>query len=123
MSLRVMSTYRTHLLFSCFFGLAVTRGTHITKAAAAAAAEVALAVVRAATTPKPWPRSTRKTTETGDASRGRLSSDDPNRALSFFGPTDALLAACSFLCQFFRAGVVTSFRFHLLPYALLTTVL
>ena len=48
-----------------FFGVAATRGTHTTKAATAAA-EVALTVVRAATTPKPWPRSTRKTTETGD---------------------------------------------------------
>ena len=115
-------------LFSCFFGLA-TRGTHTPKAAAeaaaaaaAAAAEVALVVMRAATTPKTWPRSTPKTAETGDAPRGRLSADDPNRTFSsFFGPTDALLAACSFFCQFFRAGVVTSFKSNLFTYALLTT--
>ena len=41
----------------------------------------------------------------------------------FFGPADALLAACSFLCQFFRAGVVTSFRLHIFKCALLTTAL
>ena len=47
-----------------------------------AAAEVSLVVVRVPTTPKTWPRSTPETTETGDASRGRLSSDDQNRSLS-----------------------------------------
>ena len=91
MSLRVTSTYKTYLLFSCIFGLAATKDTHTTKAAAAAA-EVALAVARAATTPKPWRRSTRITTKTGNASRGRFSSDDSNRTLYFSGPTDALLA-------------------------------
>ena len=35
-------------------------------------------------------------------------------ALFFFGPTDAPLAAFPFLCQFFRAGVATSFRFHII---------
>ena len=94
-----------------------------TVVAAAAAAEVALVVVRTAT-PKTWSRSTPKTTETGDASRGRLSSDDQNRSLSsFFGPADALLAPWSFLCQFFRACVVSSFSLHLFTYALLTTAL
>ena len=39
----------------------------------------------------------------------------------FLDPTDALLAARSFLCQFFPAGVATSFiGLHLFAYALLT---
>ena len=106
MSLRV----RTKPVF-VFLWLASTRGTHITKAAAAA---VALAAARAATTPKTWPRSTPKITETGHASRGASPwtiqtafffwSDS-----TFFGPTDALLAACAFFASFFRAGVVTLF--------------
>ena len=33
---------------------------------------------------------------------------------SFFGQTDDLLTGCSVMCQLFRAGVVTSFRIHLL---------
>ena len=49
-----------------FFSLAATRGTHMTKVAAA----VTLAVARSATTPKTWPRSTPKIIETGDAPRG-----------------------------------------------------
>ena len=94
--------------------LAATRGTHITNAAAAAA--VALAVARAATTPKTWPRSTPKITETGDASRG-ASPRSVQTAFFFFGPTLYFfwLDGCSagsllFFCQFFRAGVLTSFN-------------
>ena len=38
-----------------------------------------------------------------------------------FGPTDALLAVCSFLCLFHRAGAVTSLSFPtFFTYALLT---
>ena len=78
-----MSFASTYKPVFVFFGLA-TRRTHATKAAAAAAAaaEAALVAVRAATTRTTWPRSTPMTTETGDASRGRLSSDDPNRTIS-----------------------------------------
>ena len=88
----------TYNLLSSFLGLAA-KGTTTKKAAAA---EVTLVVVGAAT-PKTWPRSTPKITDTGDTSRGRLSSDDQNRSLSlfFFGPTDALLAACPFLVSVF----------------------
>ena len=74
MSLRVRTT-----CFRVFWGLRRREPT-AKKAAAAAAAEVVLVVVRAAT-PKTWPRSTPKTTDTGDTSRGRLSSDDQNRSL------------------------------------------
>ena len=91
-----------------------------TKQKAAAAAEVALVVVRPAT-PKTWPRSTPKTTETGDASHGRLSSDDQNRSL-------LSLVRCMLCWQLLifvsvSAGVVISFRLHLFTYALLTTAL
>ena len=77
MSLRVRTT-----CFRVFWGLRRREPT-AKKAAAAAAAEVVLVVVRAAT-PKTWPRSTPKTTDTGDTSRGRLSSDDQNRSLFIF---------------------------------------
>ena len=79
-------------------------------AAAAAAAEVAMVVVRTAT-PTPDLSQLPKTTLTGDASRGRLSSDDKKRSClsCLFGETDALLVVCSFLVHFFRAGVVASF--------------
>ena len=108
-----------------FFWFAATRGTHTTKAAAAAAAAVAvaaaavaLAVARAATTLKTWPRSTPKITETGDASRCASPWTIQTAFFFFwsdffFGPMDALLAACPFLCQFFRAGVVTVPSFYI----------
>ena len=57
-------------------------------------------------------RSTLKSTETGDASRGRRFLNNLKRFLIYLvsGPTYALLAICSFLCLFFRAGVVASSR-------------
>ena len=105
------ATIRTNT-FSCLFGACDEKNPHnnSTAAAATAAAEVALVVVRAVTTPKTWPRSTPKTTETGDASRGRLSSDDANRTALFFFWSDGCSAgSLSSSCQFFRAGVVSLF--------------
>ena len=47
------------------------------------------------------------------------------KTLSYlFGPMDALLAVCAFLCLFYRACVVTSLSFHtFFTYPLLTTAL
>ena len=100
-----------------FFWLAATKGTHLSKAAAAAAGAVAQAVARAATTPKTWPRSTPKITETGDGCIARrLSSDDPNcvfllRVRLYFLWLDRCPAGSLFYFhQFLRAGGVTSFN-------------
>ena len=73
-------------------------------------------------TPKPWPRSTPKTTETGDASRGRLCSDDQNRPLLFLVRMLCWQLAL-FSVSFSIRGVVTSFRLHLFTCTLLTTAL
>ena len=112
------SSYKT-----CFrdFWLAATRGTHTTRAAAAAAAAGAaaaaagaLAIARAATTPKTWPRPTPKITETGDASRGASPRTIQTAFFFFwsdfyfFWPDGCSAGSLLFLCQFFRAGVVTS---------------
>ena len=95
-----------------FFGFA-TRGTHITRAAAAAA--VTLAVARAATTPKTWPRSTPKIGDDRRCVARRLFFDDP-KLHSFFGPTLFFLARLmlfwqlALFCRFSEQASCTSFN-------------
>ena len=74
-------------------------GHTVLRAAAAAAVEVPTVVSCANRDTNIWLRSTPKTTETGDTSRGRLSSDEKTPFTFYcFGPTeDALLAVC-FIC-------------------------
>ena len=83
------------------------------------AAIVATVVVRAATTTTNLGQ-LRRLPSAGDAARGHLSSDDKYQtevALSFFW-SDALLAACSFLCLFPEASLL---RYIFLQHACLAT--
>ena len=86
---------------------------HIVPRTAAAAGTVEVATNGSCTNrhTNTRPRSTPKTTETGDASRGRLSLDDIKRSLTCLVRRMLCLQFALFFLSFFRARVVASFRF------------
>ena len=99
-----------------FFLLAARRGTHTTKAAAAAAAsEVALAVARAATTPRPGfghsedYRDRRCIAQAPLLGRSKAHSSFSSPTLLFCSDGCSARSLLIF-CQFFQAGVANSFK-------------